>query len=143
MQSIKGALHLIWVYATRKQEHESMKRNLWVVLISLALIAAGCSRSHSDAQIASDVQNKVNGDNNIPDKQLDISANGGVVTLNGTVSSDAARTAAANDAAQVAGVKTVVNNLQVSSSAASSQMAPPPQQQADNTPPPPAREERP
>src|SRR5215813_14134661 len=132
-----------WVYATRKQEHEYMKRNLWVVLISLALITAGCSsRGHSDAQVASDVQNKINGDNNIPDKQMDINANGGIVTLNGTVSSDAARNAAANDAAQVAGVKTVVNNLQVSPSTVSSQ-APEPQQQADNNPPPPMKETRP
>ena len=123
-----------------------MKKNFWVVLISLALLAAGCSKgSHSDAQIASDVQNKINGDSNIPDKQLEINANGGIVTLNGNVSSDAARNAAANDAAQVAGVKTVVNNLQVLPSATSNQTAPPPEQQADNNPPPapPVRESRP
>src|ERR1700748_1579854 len=93
-----------------------MKRNLWVVLFSLALLAVGCSRigSRSDAQVASDVQNKINSDTSIPDKQLTINANNGVVTLSGTVSSDAARNAAANDAAQVEGVKTVVNNLEVS-----------------------------
>jgi hypothetical protein len=120
-----------------------MKRNFWVVLVALALFAVGCSRgSHSDAQIASDVQNKINGDSNIPDKQLDINSNSGIVTLNGTVSSDAARNAAANDAAQVSGVKTVVNNLQVSPATASSQAAPP-QQQASDNPPPPVREARP
>ena len=120
-----------------------MKRNLWVVLFSLTLFAVGCSRvgSHSDAQVASDVQNKINGDNNVPDKQLNISANNGVVTLNGAVSSDAARNAAANDAAQVDGVKTVVNNLQVSPATASDQSAQP-QEQASNNPPP-ARESRP
>src|SRR5678815_5406183 len=91
-----------------------MKRNLWVVLVSLALFAVGCSRlgSRTDAQVASDVQNKINGDSNIPDKQLNINANNGTVTLTGTVASDAARNAAANDAAQVEGVKTVVNNLE-------------------------------
>jgi hypothetical protein len=120
-----------------------MKRNLWVVLVALALFAVGCSRgSHSDAQIASDVQTKINGDNNIPDKQLDISANSGIVTLNGTVSSDAARNAVANDAAQVAGVKTVVNNLQVSPATAANQGVQP-QQQASNNPPPPVKEARP
>jgi BON domain len=120
-----------------------MKKNLWVVLVSLALFAVGCSRvgSHSDAQVASDVQNKINGDNTIPEKQLNISATSGVVTLSGTVSSDAARNAAANDAAQVEGVKTVVNNLQVLPTTASDQTAQP-QQQASNNPPPPAREER-
>lgn len=120
-----------------------MKKNLWVVLVSLALFAVGCSRvsSHSDAQVASDVQNKINGDNTIPDKQFNINANSGVVTLSGTVSSDAARNAAANDAAQVEGVKTVVNNLQVSPTTASDQTAQP-QEQASNNPPPPVREER-
>jgi len=115
-----------------------MKRNLWVVLVSLALLAVGCSRvgSRTDAQVASDVQNKINGDNNIPDKQLNINANNGVVTLTGTVGSDAARNAAANDAAQVEGVKTVVNNLQVAPTTAD-QMG-----SLDQAPPPPVREER-
>jgi len=120
------------------------KRNLWVVLVSLALLAAGCSRlgSRSDAQVASDVQNKINGDNNVPDKQVTINANNGTVTLTGTVSSQAAREAAANDAAQVDGVKKVVNDLQVASTSAADQQMTQPQEQASNTPPPPVREQR-
>lgn len=119
-----------------------MKRNLSVGLIAMALLAASCSRvgSHTDAQVASDVQNKINGDSNIPDKQLNINANNGVVTLTGTVASDAARNAAANDAAQIEGVKTVVNNLEVAPASASNQTAQP-QEQANNNPPP-VREER-
>src|SRR5712672_3086320 len=120
-----------------------MKRNLSVVLIAMALLA-GCSRigSRTDAQVASDVQNKINGDGSIPDKQLNINANNGVVTLTGTVASDAARNAAANDAAQIEGVKTVVNNLEVApASAAADQMAQQ-QSQANLNPPPPVREER-
>lgn len=119
-----------------------MKRNLSVGLIAIALLAASCSRvgSHTDAQVASDVQNKINGDSNIPDKQLNINANNGVVTLTGTVATDAARNAAANDAAQIEGVKTVVNNLEVAPASASNQTAQP-QEQADNNPPP-ARDER-
>jgi hypothetical protein len=126
-----------------------MKRNLWVVLVSLALFAVGCSRmgTRPDAQVASDVQNKINGDSNIPDKQLNINANNGVITLTGTVASDAARNAAANDAAQVEGVKTVVNNLEVApSSASADQNAQPQNQQMQNqanlNPPPPMREAR-
>jgi hypothetical protein len=121
-----------------------MKRNIWVVLVSLALLAVGCSRlgSRSDAQVASDVQNKINGDSNIPDKQLNINANNGTVTLTGNVSSDAARNAAANDAAQVEGVKTVVNNLQVAPTSAADQMSQP-QEQASNNPPPMREERRP
>jgi len=118
-----------------------MKRNLWVVLVSLAMFTVGCSRmgSRPDAQVASDVQNKIVADSNVPDKQVTINANNGVVTLSGNVSSDAARNAAAGDAAQVPGVKTVVNNLQVTPAAANVQQ---PQEQADNNPPPPARDER-
>jgi BON domain len=120
-----------------------MKRNLSVVLIAMALLAASCSRigSRTDAQVASDVQNKINGDSSIPDKQLNINANNGVVTLTGTVASDAARNAAANDAAQIDGVKTVVNNLEVAPASAAGQNAQP-QEQASNNPPPPVREER-
>jgi hypothetical protein len=120
-----------------------MKRNLSVVLIAMALLAASCSRvgSRTDAQVASDVQNKINGDGSIPDKQLNINANNGVVTLTGTVASDAARNAAANDAAQIEGVKTVVNNLEVAPASAANQTAQP-QEQASNNPPPPVREER-
>jgi hypothetical protein len=118
-----------------------MKRNLWVVLVSLALFAVGCSRmgSRTDAQVASDVQSKISSDASVPDKQLTINANNGVVTLSGNVSSDAARNAAASDAAQVSGVKTVINNLQVAPASANVQQ---PQEQADNNPPPPVREER-
>lgn len=121
-----------------------MKRNIGVVLVSLAMLAAGCSRvgSRPDAQVASDVQSKINGDSNVPDKQLNINANGGVVTLTGTVGSDAARNAAASDAAQVEGVKTVVNNLQVAPTSAGSQYTPPMDQAGSNSPAPAAREDR-
>ena len=102
-----------------------MKRNLSVVLIAMALLAASCSRigSRTDAQVASDVQNKINGDGSIPDKQLNINANNGTVTLTGTVATDAARNAAANDAAQIDGVKTVVNNLEVAPASAANRRA--------------------
>jgi hypothetical protein len=136
------------VNATNDRGVDFMKKsNLWVVLVSLALFAMGCSRlgSRPDAQVASDVQSKINGDSNVPDKQLTINANNGTVTLTGTVSSEAAREAAANDAAQVNGVKTVVNDIQVApASAADQQQTAQPQQQeqANNTPPPPVREER-
>jgi hypothetical protein len=102
-----------------------MKRYLlgaFFASLILILVAAGCNRAGSgsrpDAQIATDVQNKINSDGGVPDKQVTINANNGVVTLSGSVSSDAARNAAANDAAQVEGVKTVVNNLEVNSATA-------------------------
>jgi BON domain len=120
-----------------------MKRHsLWVVLACLALLAAGCTRAgRTDAQLASDVQNKLNADSNVPDKQLTINANSGVVTLSGNVSSDAARNAAASDAAQVDGVKTVVNNLQVGAPAMASNTEPEQTQQEATPEPTPERRE--
>ena len=85
------------------------------ILLS-AGIFVGCS-SRSDSQIASDVQSKINGDNNVQSKQIGINSDKGVVTLTGSVNSDMERSAAANDAAQVQGVKTVVNDLQVNNAA--------------------------
>jgi len=93
------------------------------IMISLSLLAAGCSRGPTDQQIAADVQNKLNADTSFPDKGLQVTASRGVVTLSGNVSSDAARAAAAGDAAQVEGVKTVVNNLTVTAAASSTNPA--------------------
>lgn len=120
-----------------------MKRYLLgTVLASLMFIAAGCNHSGSvtrpDAQIATDVQNKINSDSGVPDKQLTINANNGVVTLSGNVSSDTARNAAANDAAQVDGVKTVVNNLQVGAPATAASNLPASEPAPDMSKPEPA-----
>jgi hypothetical protein len=122
-----------------------MKKNFWAVLVALALFTTGCSHfgGRSDSQIAADVQSKISSDANVPDKQLTINANNGMVTLSGTVSSEAARTAAASDAGQVSGVKTVINNLQVTPNNAANAAVEPPQEQASNNPPPPTRAERP
>ena len=86
-----------------------------VLILSLTL---GCSRTWSDGQIASEAQYRIDADSGITSRQVTVSANKGVVTLSGTVGSEAERTAAANDAAQVEGVKTVVNDLQVEPAAA-------------------------
>jgi hypothetical protein len=76
-------------------------------------LALGCEQARSDSQIAADVQAKINGDATMQSRQYTVSADKGVVTLGGNVASDSERVAAANDAAKVQGVKTVVNNLQV------------------------------
>ena len=89
-----------------------------VIGVFILGLTLGCSRSRSDAQIAGDVQNKINGDPGILTKQVTASAANGVVTLTGRVGSEMERTAAANDASQIDGVKTVVNNLEVEAAAA-------------------------
>ena len=91
-------------------------RGVYSILISMLLVIGlfvGCSHKATDAEIASEVQNKINADPNIPTKQISVGNSSGVVTLSGSVGSDLERIAAANDASQVEGVKTVVNNLHV------------------------------
>src|SRR5438105_8845559 len=110
----------------RSHLRKNMKtKNLavWTFTTVLAFtLAVGCSKyqnqsagTRSDVQVASDVQGKINADNNLPNKQITVNANNGVVTLSGNVGSDTERITAGNDAAQIDGVKTVVNNLQVAS----------------------------
>ena len=107
---------------------------LTLALLALAL-ASGCSRAHNDAQVANEVQGKIYADSNVPTKQITVASSNGIVTLSGNVSSDAERQAAAADAAQVAGVKTVVNNLQVSPpAAAEATPEPEPQQEPSRAP---------
>jgi len=88
---------------------------LLTVALVLALgLAAGCSRgARSDAQIADDVHAKIVADANVQNKDIAVQSNNGLVTLTGAVGSETERGAAASDAAQVEGVKTVVNNLSV------------------------------
>lgn len=81
----------------------------------LAVIAvSGCrSKAPTDQQIATAVQGKIQAESALAGQNIQVSAQSGVVTLNGTVSDDASRALAANDSAGVTGVKTVINNLTV------------------------------
>src|SRR4051794_34361015 len=91
----------------------------WILFAALLLtLVAGCSKSKSDAQLASEVQSKIQSDFAVTNKQLGVNVSNGVVTLSGAVNNDMERSAAANDASQIEGVRTVVNNLTVSNQAA-------------------------
>src|SRR5580765_7038679 len=95
-----------------------MKRNS--PLISCLLFAVilgwtvGCAKKPDDAKVSSEIQDRFSQDSGLGMKQLSVKAESGVVTLSGTVDTDAQREAAGKQAASVAGVKTVINNLQVS-----------------------------
>jgi hypothetical protein len=107
------------------------KALLYLVVIAglLLLVGTACNKSagtRGDAQVASDVQSKIFSDPNVQSRQISVQSAGGVVTLSGNVNSETERTAAAQDAAGIDGVKTVVNNLTTQSAQA---QAPPMQQQ--------------
>ena len=93
-----------------------MKKTSLLISIMLAIIlglGTGCAKKADDAKISSDIQTRFSQDSGLSNKQLTVQADNGVVTLSGAVDNDAQREAAGRQAASVAGVKTVVNNLQV------------------------------
>jgi hypothetical protein len=113
---------------------------------ALTLMVGGCKSKPAatdDGTLSSQVQSRLGSDSALNGQTIQPTVNSGVVTLNGTVTNDTARVLAANDAAQVPGVRTVVNNLAVQSAGAPAG-APP--ATAANEPPanqPPNRSSRP
>jgi hypothetical protein len=122
----------------------SMKRTrrfslsvLPLALAALALLSSGCSSKPSDNQLAANVQSKVGADPALQGQPISVTAKDGSVTLTGTVNGQGSRELAANDAAKVQGVRTVINDLSIGNTAAG---APPPEasnQQTENIAPPP------
>ena len=84
---------------------------LVAIILGLGL---GCAKKPDDAKISSEIQDKFSQDSGLGAKQLSVKADSGVVTLSGTVDNDAQREAAGKQAASITGVKTVINNLDVS-----------------------------
>lgn len=105
--------------------------SLTVVLLAILLgLGLGCSRKPDDGKISADIQGKFSQDSGLASKQLTVQSSNGVVTLAGVVDNDAQREAAGKQAASVAGVKEVVNNVQVGSAAVAA-----PVQTSQTTPP--------
>ncbi len=90
-----------------------------MALAVLLVFAVACARKPDDAKISSEIQSKYGQDSGLGTKHLTVESNNGVVTLSGTVDNSAQRDAASRQAAAVAGVKEVVNNLQVGNALAS------------------------
>jgi hypothetical protein len=107
--------------------------------LALAFSLAGCKSSPSappadDASLTTALQSRIAGDGALSTESIQSSVKDRIATLNGTVSNEAARSLASADAAQVPGIKTVINNLTVQTPAPTVTAAavPPP------LPPPPA-----
>ena len=110
----------------------------YVCLLAIFLsLASSCARKPDDAKISSDIQSRFSQDSGLSGKQLTVQASNGVVTLGGTVDNDAQRDAASRQAASVAGVKEVVNNLQVGNAPQTAAAAAPAATEIANAPAPP------
>ncbi len=93
-----------------------------VIAGSIAMLLAGCKSkppATDDASLNAQVQGRLSADQNLSGQTIQASVTAGVVTLNGSVTSDTARSIATGDVAQIAGVKTVVDNLVVQTPLAS------------------------
>lgn len=100
--------------------------------LALGITLAGCKKQPAtidDATLNSNVQSKISGDPTLSGQPIQISTANGVVTLSGSVDSDAARNLAGTDATQVAGIKVLNNNLTVQAA-----VAPAPAQAAASAP---------
>lgn len=102
--------------------HLTGTRRTAVMLAGAAvLFTAGCKKTTAtvdDPTLTGNVQQRIQADTAISTEPIQVSTQTGVVTLNGQVSNNAARTLAANDAAGVNGVQKVINNIVVASNTA-------------------------
>jgi len=115
-----------------------MRRTRTALLLSLAALAAlalGCARKADDAQLATTIKAQMFSDPQTKDSGLQVAVKDGVVTLSGTVSSDAARYEAYKLATTTPGVTKVNDQTVVQASV--------PTQTAEATPPVAAPEETP
>jgi hypothetical protein len=99
----------------KQGNHSRQALSFGILAAVFLLLSVACNNnsSRNDAQIIGEVSTRIQSDAHVPNKNIAIMSNKGVVTLNGTANNDAERLAASNDASQVEGVKTVINNLAV------------------------------
>jgi hypothetical protein len=92
----------------------------FAVLVALILLVAGtmgCTRQRDNVQVVSEVQNRILADRRLMMGRLQVTGTSSVITLAGYVLSNDQRATAVQDAWQVEGVKTVVDNLRLVGSA--------------------------
>ncbi|HTV58289.1 MAG TPA: BON domain-containing protein [Verrucomicrobiae bacterium] len=111
-------------------------------VLSMAVLAAliafgGCSKGPNDAGIVTSIKSEMFSDPQLKDSSLQVSSEKGVVTLAGTVSSDAARLDAYKIASQTSGVTKVNDQMTVQpEQAAAPAEATPPKPEAKPEPEP-------
>ncbi|SFS21399.1 BON domain-containing protein [Granulicella pectinivorans] len=104
-----------------KNETNFVRRSVSLAGLGLGLVlsVAGCKSAPpvDDAALNTALQNKLQADAGLSGQPIQTAVVGGVASLTGSVTNEAARSLAANDAAQVAGIRVVNNNLTVTQEA--------------------------
>jgi hypothetical protein len=106
-------------------------RRISSLILLAGILAAGwaCTKPPNDGELTSQIQSRFNQDSGLHAKPIAVQTVRGVVILSGTVDNETEHAAAARYASAIAGVKTVVNNLQIAP-------IPSPAAAVDSTPPP-------
>lgn len=98
---------------------------LFLSLVALAALALGCARKADDAQLATTIKAQMFSDPQTKDSGLQVAVKDGVVTLSGTVSSDAARYEAYKLATTTPGVTKVNDQTVVQAPTQTAEATPP------------------
>jgi len=108
---------------------KNVELRVGLVVAALALTLASCTslkEAPSDQTITADIQAKLFQDPVLKTRDIQVSAQNGVVTLGGTVNTDLEKAAVERLANQETGVKQVVDQLTVSSASVAPAIAPQP-----------------
>ena len=87
--------------------------SLSLSILLLTGLLAGCNRGPSDETLAQNIKAKLSADPRLGSQMINVTAASGVVTLAGTVNTDADKSSAEQIAKGVEGVKSVTNSLTV------------------------------
>ena len=101
-----------------------------VAALTISLALSGCKSAPApatdDASLNAALQSRLQSDPGLAGQPFQASVQDGVATLSGNVTNPAARSLAANDASQVAGIRTVINNLSLAAPTAPEVVSTPP-----------------
>ena len=103
-------------FARRSSLRSTLRNPVGVTALALLLSVAGCKTATpatDDATLNAALQSKLQADAGLSGQPVQATVQAGVATLSGSVTNEAARSLAANDAAQLAGIRVVNNNLTV------------------------------
>lgn len=89
------------------------QRSAISILVLGIVLASGCARKPNDSAVVNRIETEISADTQLKDAILQVTSDKGIVTLSGTVASDAARLDAYKIAAQTPGVAKVVDQMSV------------------------------